>query len=240
MKSDYSTRKNKQGAGSKVEILFKNKYMSLQKVIKRYYPEMLVQGERPEVTAEKIIVNMQQYRMVTDAELFSYGVKFAKNALTYCYPNSTGVPPEIRMLFNEHCQEVLNPGVKESIIEKVVNKITKKVSKDKVTLHYSTFDLRTNFETEFDSFDEMYYGIPTLNDKKVYLLSLEYREDDHSDDEVIVTDSKLSVMNQLEYLHRINCGKSVEAVFVFEYSSYEEAYKSALAMKENSELCYEK
>jgi len=212
--------------------------MSLQKKIKKYYPEMIVQGERPEVTAEKILDKLQQYRMVTDAELFSYAVKFAKNAMTYCYPNSTGVPTEIRMLFNEHCQKILNPGEKESVITKVANLITGNGSKEKVTLRYSTFSkISIN---EFDSFDEMYFSIPTLNDEKVYLLSLKYRGKDNSDDEIIVTSSKLSVMNQLEYLQRINCNESVEIVFIFEYNSYEDAYKGALDMKEHSELCYGK
>jgi polyferredoxin len=40
--------------------------------------EHLVQGERPEVTAVRIIEDLQQYKMLTPAELFQNNVLFGK------------------------------------------------------------------------------------------------------------------------------------------------------------------
>ena len=84
--------------------------MSLKKTIRKYYPKAIVQGERPEVTAVRIIEDLQQYKMNTPAEIFQYNVLFAKSAMAYCYPNSTGIPEEQKNRMNEYFQEFLITG----------------------------------------------------------------------------------------------------------------------------------
>lgn len=77
------------------------------KVIKKYYPNAIVQGEHPEQTAALIIEDLSQFRMMTDAELFQYSVQFTKKALEYIYPNSTGVPELQQELLNEFFQKCI-------------------------------------------------------------------------------------------------------------------------------------
>ena len=80
---------------------------NLQKVIKKYYPDQITHGETPEATAARIIENLQQYKMITEAELFRYSVNFAKRAMEYCYPNSSGVPELQKELLNEYFQKCI-------------------------------------------------------------------------------------------------------------------------------------
>jgi len=74
---------------------------NLQKVIKKYYPNQIVQGETPEATAARIIEELQKFKMNTPAEILKMNKDFAHKMLEYCYPNSTGVPDEVKMLANE-------------------------------------------------------------------------------------------------------------------------------------------
>lgn len=80
---------------------------NLQKVLKKYYPHAIVQGEKPEQTAAKVLEDLQKYKMNTPAELFKHNVDFAKKAMEYCYPNSTGIPELQKELLNEFFQKCL-------------------------------------------------------------------------------------------------------------------------------------
>lgn len=84
-----------------------NKSTNLQKVIKKYYPDQITIGETPEATAARIIENLQQYKMNTPAEIFRNNIEFAKKAMEYCYPNSTGVPEIQKELLNEFFKKCL-------------------------------------------------------------------------------------------------------------------------------------
>lgn len=89
--------------------------MSLKKTIRKYYPKAIVQGERPEVTAVRIIEDLQQYKMLTEAELFQHNVLFGKALMEYCYPNSTGIPEEQRILMNEFFLSLLKKGGEDEV-----------------------------------------------------------------------------------------------------------------------------
>lgn len=79
-----------------------NKTKKLNKVLKQYYPHVLEQGESPEDTAARILADMQNYKLLTIPELFSY----VKEAVSYLYPKRE--IPEVQMeLLNEYFQKCL-------------------------------------------------------------------------------------------------------------------------------------
>ena len=104
-------------------------------------------------------------------------------------------------------------------------------------LHYAKLDLQGDIPClEFPSIEEVrsfitsiVYPLKMVN-KKVYVVAIQ--------DEVIVTENGLLV----EELFDGNLNSAYpfyegEDIFIQEYSSYEEAYKVALDMKEVSPLC---
>jgi hypothetical protein len=109
----------------------------------------------------------------------------------------------------------------------------------KYKLHYAKINSQGDIPClEFQTIDEVrsfiasiVYPLQIVNEK-VYLVSIQ--------DEVIITENGLLI----EELFDVNLNSAYpffegEDIFIQEYYSYEEAYKVALAMKEDSELCYE-
>ena len=105
-------------------------------------------------------------------------------------------------------------------------------------LHYAKLDLQGDIPClEFPSIEEVrsfitsiVYPLKMVN-KKVYVVAIQ--------DEVIVTENGLLVEELFDgNLNSAYPFYEVEDIFIQEYSSYEEAYKVALDMKEVSPLCY--
>ena len=100
-----------------------------------------------------------------------------------------------------------------------------------ITLHYAELEMTEDINqidfANLRSIDEWIDN--TLWDKHgvVFVVAV--------DEEVYVTSSPLSVAGFINYF--IN--GALEEVFIQEYSSFEEAYKIALAMQEENPLCYE-
>ena len=87
-------------------------------------------------------------------------------------------------------------------------------------------EIEFNNRQEFESiFDSLIYPIK-LN--IVYLVAI--------GDEIYITDSIFKLPSIVYWVIFNECDS--DEVFLQEYASYEEAYKSALEMKEESPLCY--
>jgi hypothetical protein len=108
---------------------------------------------------------------------------------------------------------------------------------EKLKLHYAPIDLKNNIYTiEFEYIDKVIDFLdqiyPENIDDIVYLIS-------HKD-EIYITESLDYLFHILENIH-ICCFDYTDDefdIFLQEYPSYQEAYKVALMMKENSKLCY--
>ena len=89
--------------------------MSLKKTIKQLYPKMIGVNEKPEQTAEKILIEIQNYYILRLPDLFN----FVKDAVTYINPNGE-IPESQKTLLNEYFQkcivsDMLNKGaIKEN------------------------------------------------------------------------------------------------------------------------------
>lgn len=103
-------------------------------------------------------------------------------------------------------------------------------------LFYAAKDLNGNDikKIPFYGFDEMEHQLESIffpiNVDIVYLIAI--------GDEILVTDNVTDIDMEI-FWHLFNIVDSDE-IHVQEYESYEEAYKVALEMKEESPLCYKK
>lgn len=76
--------------------------------------------------------------------------------------------------------------------------------------------------------------------KVVYIFTYQnIDENDHDDCEVFITE-KIHVITDLFNQAHFWGFDTLNDFFLFEYESYEDAYKNALDMKEDSPLCYNK
>ena len=105
-------------------------------------------------------------------------------------------------------------------------------------IHYAKLDLQGNIPClEFTSIEEVrsfitiiVYPLKMVNEK-VYVIAIQ--------DEIIVTENGLLVEELFDgNLNSVYPFYEGEPIFIQEYPSYEDAYKVALDMKEQSPLCY--
>ena len=100
------------------------------------------------------------------------------------------------------------------------------------TLYYAPLDLIDDIPaTKLKSFNSMHQLLADIIIGKkgiVFLLAFE-DNDGHSE---------IFVFNKYSKIIESKCLEIYSKVFLQEYSSYEEAYKSALEMKEPNPLCY--
>lgn len=105
----------------------------------------------------------------------------------------------------------------------------------KYKLHYAPIDLGENdipcydfnsHKKMIDFIDKVCYG---RGGDKVWLIA----KDDLQD--IFISESYITIQS---FLHNMVGWKTIGSYYLQEYSSYEEAYKVALSMKEDSPLCY--
>ena len=105
-------------------------------------------------------------------------------------------------------------------------------------IHYAKLNLQGDIPClEFNSIDDLrsfidsiVYPLKLVNEK-IYLLAI--------DDEIIVTDNGLLVYEIFDgNINALDPFYEGVDIFIQEYSSYEEAYKVALDMREDHPLCY--
>lgn len=102
------------------------------------------------------------------------------------------------------------------------------------TLRYSKNEGEI-LESDFESMPEFLNALALkVNQEKVYLVGVEIE----SIDEVFVSDKADNCFKFIEAL--VSETETNADIFFFEFPSYEEAYKVALAMQEPKPLCYNK
>ena len=106
-------------------------------------------------------------------------------------------------------------------------------------VNYASIDLKGDIPTF--SFNGWKERLSFLTDKiigsknKVFLLSINYNSDNDIDDVYV-----FNIWNCVRFLEEKKYNSNHFAFHLQEYDSYEEAYKVALDMKEENELCYSK
>ncbi len=121
---------------------------------------------------------------------------------------------------------------------------------NKYILHYAHKELDENIpKFEFDHLDELGEYVQEILDRDdsetVYLFTYDARAG--GQEEVNITNNKIpllfyfvQIFESMENVEEI-LGKKppIKNFFLFEYTSYETAYKQALLMKELNPLCYD-
>ena len=120
----------------------------------------------------------------------------------------------------------------------------------KYILHYAPVNLNGDIpESSYSNFQSLVTQIDaTILNRKfkkplVYLLAMEIEGENYeqkANGEILVTKYPDMVGRFLTLLHNYAIGKSNLTInfFLQEYTSFEDAYKVALDMRENSPLCY--
>lgn len=110
-------------------------------------------------------------------------------------------------------------------------------------LHIALSDLNEDKDIEefkFNDINELTHKINSfgLKDDRVFLCCIHGADDDAKEAEVFISESYVFLRSFIEsYEDNLTVDLPLK-VFFFQYETYEDAYKTALDMRETNELCY--